>query len=206
MLRKSKKSSSKRSNAQYPALRKDLNLKGRRYYIEPDYINGVPGIDADSAIRPLTEKEKAWLNKFYEESIIASFTKTRADLHKGGDKRKEIYRENNARNRDLYSVKQKTGQLQSFSSDNYDKMCHESIGHLDFEELLVQNVDTRDICRDIRECVCGWEYEYEEVAAYICSEYPEYYRSKFTDKELEKLTDYEIGETLFLEAKITLEN
>jgi hypothetical protein len=204
MPKKSKKSPNKRSAAKFPALRKDLNLKGRRYYIEPDYIDGVPGIDSSSSIRPLTEKEKAWLDKFYEEYIVASFTKTRADLHKGGDKRKEVYRENNARNRDLYSVMQKTGQLQSFSSDNYEKMCYESIGHLDFEELLAQNVDTRDICRDIVECVFTWDYEFEDLAMYVSSEYPDYYASKFTDKELAKLTEQEKGVILLEEAKITL--
>ena len=45
----------------------------RQDYIEPDYINGVRNEDGEMVIRPLTHKEKKFLNDYYEETINANF-------------------------------------------------------------------------------------------------------------------------------------
>ena len=63
----------KRGNSRYPALSKGLNLKSRKDYIEPDYINGVRDKNGDLTIRPLNEREKKFLNDYYAESIITDF-------------------------------------------------------------------------------------------------------------------------------------
>ena len=68
-----KRKVTRRSKAKYPALQKKYNLKMRRDYIEPDYINGVRDDDGNVVIRPLNDEEKNFLNNFYEEVINANF-------------------------------------------------------------------------------------------------------------------------------------
>ena len=70
---KSGKKENRRSRSKYPALDKGLNLKSRKDYIEPEYIDGVKNNHGETVIRPLTEDEKAWLNQFYEETVITNF-------------------------------------------------------------------------------------------------------------------------------------
>lgn len=67
-------SKNKRSRSKYPALEKNLNLKSRSDYIEPDYINGVYDSEGNMLIRPLDESEKKWLNQYYEETVNTNFT------------------------------------------------------------------------------------------------------------------------------------
>jgi uncharacterized protein YdaT len=143
----SKKSGKKRlsrSQEKYPALQRSLNLKTRRYYIEPDYINGVTGVEGKQAIRALTDEEKSWLNRFYKEYIIASFENNDNDLHNTTDKRREIYRENNHRNKCLYNVAQRTGNLSSFNSEQYDAFYYEHVGHLDHEIALINSIEKKN--------------------------------------------------------------
>lgn len=63
----------KRSKSKFPALEKGLNLKSRADYIECSYIDGVYDKDGRQVIRPLTDKEKSFLNKFYEETVVTNF-------------------------------------------------------------------------------------------------------------------------------------
>ncbi len=72
-MTKNIKKENKRSRTKYPALDKGVNLSSRKDYIEPDYINGVYDKDGNQVIRPMTEKEKAWLNQYYEETIVTNF-------------------------------------------------------------------------------------------------------------------------------------
>lgn len=62
----------KRNRETYPALGKS-NLNSRKPFIETDYINGVKNLHGETVIRPLTDKEKQFLNDFYEETIITNF-------------------------------------------------------------------------------------------------------------------------------------
>lgn len=63
-----------REKTEYPAFNKGLNLSSRKDYIETDYIDGVRDEEGKLVIRGLTDKEKEWLNTFYEETIITNFT------------------------------------------------------------------------------------------------------------------------------------
>lgn len=63
-----------RQTKQYPALEKDVNLKFRKDFIEVDYINGVYNDQGQQIIRKLSDDEKAYLNKFYEETINTDFS------------------------------------------------------------------------------------------------------------------------------------
>lgn len=81
----------KRARAKYPALKPELNLKTRYELIDYDYVD------------KLTEDEKQWLNKFTEEYINASLDSVdlEKNFHNTEDLKKDCYRRNNARNRDI---------------------------------------------------------------------------------------------------------
>lgn len=51
----------------------------------------------------LSEEEKAWLSKFNREYYQASFKNDDSDLHNDQEKRRELYRKNNERNRDVWT-------------------------------------------------------------------------------------------------------
>jgi len=200
-----KKSKSRRSMNQYPALQKNLNLKTRRYYIEPDYIDGIIGISGTQGIRPLSDKEKSFLNQFYEEYIISSFKKDGKDLHKTDEQRREIYKSNNQRNTCLYNLKQKTGQLQSFNADSYDSTMYDNISYLDHELVLVNHLELKEIAEVIIELKEVFNLEYYSISEVIRKRFPEFFYRNFSMKELKTMGKSEIGETLYIEAKMLSE-
>lgn len=53
----------------------------RKDLLEEDYTNGVHGLDGKLAIRPLTEEEKEFLNKFNNEYVNANATGKKGELH-----------------------------------------------------------------------------------------------------------------------------
>lgn len=136
-----KKKTSRRSKCKYPALERSLNLKSRRYYIEPDYINGVISEDGEQVIRPLNEEEKAWLNKFYEETVVTKFNKDDSDFYSSAEERRALWRENNHRNTCIFNVAQKTGKLNSFNARKYEKEVSEACGHLDYEQIIINELE-----------------------------------------------------------------
>ena len=93
-----------------------MNLKSRIDLIDYDYVS------------QLSEEDKIWLNKFTEEYTNASLnTKEKEkNLHNTDELRRDCYKRNNARNRDLYT-KWKAG------------------GKLDYKEDLVPNELDEDV-------------------------------------------------------------
>lgn len=88
-------------------LSKRKNARNRAELIEQDYI------------KKLSPKEKAWLNKFNEEWISASFDKNnRKNLHKTKEAKRDCYGRNNSRNRDLYNFLKITGNLKYTGGQN----------------------------------------------------------------------------------------
>ena len=59
----------KRDKVKHPYLKHGMNTKSRKDFIEPDYVDGVVGVDGGIAIRPLNEEERDWLNKYYKEVV-----------------------------------------------------------------------------------------------------------------------------------------
>jgi hypothetical protein len=121
----------KRQRAKYPALRPELNLKTRYELIDYDYINN------------LTEEEKKWLNKFTEEYVNASLNTQdlSSNLHNTDELKKDCYRRNNARNRDILTRAKAAG--------NY----------ISTEELLVNKkvikiLDEKDLFKKISDALC----------------------------------------------------
>jgi hypothetical protein len=119
----------KRQKKKYPALDPKYNLKTRFDYYDYDYIGGVYS-EGEEVIRPLSSDEKAWLNKFYEETVNASF-KGDDNLIKTVEKQRAIYKENNNRNACLYNIL-KTYKMLHFNDHNklhelYDKYNSDNV-------------------------------------------------------------------------------
>lgn len=89
----------KRSKTKYPGLRPELNLKTRYELIDYDYVH------------KLSEEEKKWLNKFTEEYVNASLDSVnlKNNLHNTDELKKDCYRRNNARNRDILTRAKASG-------------------------------------------------------------------------------------------------
>lgn len=92
MSKKNAKKKTRRSEVKYPALDPKYMPKVRQEYADIDYVD------------QLTEDEKAWLNKFIDEELNASFKNDERDLTQDPEKKREIYANNNARNRCLYGI------------------------------------------------------------------------------------------------------
>lgn len=80
-------------------------LKGRISKVKQEYL------DYDY-LDQLSPKELDWLNRFTEEHLNGNFEHKGTKLVKGKKKRREIWRENNSRNRCIQSSKRATGFLQ----------------------------------------------------------------------------------------------
>jgi len=141
----------RRSQAKYPALRKELNTKVRRPYIEADYVNGVYNENGEQVIRPLTEEETAWLNKFYKEVIVTNFKKDGTDLYTDIEDQRQLYRENNHRNSDLYNHIQVTGRLKYLNEKKYEAYLNNIAQSVDMEEVYIAEIEGRldDLIDDI---------------------------------------------------------
>lgn len=87
------KTPGRRNKVIYPALDPKYNLKTRQEEIE----------DIKSYIDKLGPKEKAWMNSFVEEEIIANFNHVGKKFNKSKESKRVIYNKNNARNRDVYT-------------------------------------------------------------------------------------------------------
>ena len=88
--KKTKKRKTKRSKQKNPALIKKYNSRVRQEYLDYDYLN------------QLDEKQLAFLNSFTEETLGANFNHKGKKLIKKVREKRQIYNENNARNRCAY--------------------------------------------------------------------------------------------------------
>lgn len=112
----------------------EYNLLIRRDEIDYDYID------------KLSEDDKAFLNKFSEEWIGAKFhTDDKKNLLKG-DKKKQAYGKNNARNRCQLS----RARAQNMVADDYMYSGNYEISKDDYENDLIEAIDARqdDWCDD----------------------------------------------------------
>lgn len=100
-LSEKKQPNGRRKSVKYPALIKKYNVRNRHDLMDIDYLD------------KLSEDEKAWLNNFNEEVICAKPKK----LYKSKKKKRELYNENNARQRDMYSRAKSDKKLVSIEQD-----------------------------------------------------------------------------------------
>jgi len=118
---------SRRSKTKFPALKPELNLKTRYELIDYDYIN------------KLSQSEKEWLNKFTEEYVNASLNTENLEqnLHNTDQLKKDCYRRNNARNRDILTRAKASGN--HISTD--ELLVNKKSIRLNMEENLLEKLD-----------------------------------------------------------------
>lgn len=90
-----------RNKERYPALNFKRQVKLRR-----DALDGI-----EEYVDQLNDKEKEWLNRFLEETVITNFQHKGPLIYKGKKKRREFYGENNARNRCMFTKASAMGML-----------------------------------------------------------------------------------------------
>lgn len=87
------KKSSRRNKIKNPNLKKQYNTKIRQLYMDQDYLDDPR----------LTPEDLAWYDKFLKETLNTNFKNTRSDFHKTKKAKRQLYNENNARNRCLFN-------------------------------------------------------------------------------------------------------
>lgn len=97
--RKKEEKINKRNSAKFPSLKPKYNLITRQEEIQ----------DIASYVHKLNDKEKAWMAKFVDEYVNASFSDK--PLHKTKEKQRELYNRNNIRNRDIFTKAKASGKL-----------------------------------------------------------------------------------------------
>lgn len=117
----------KRQRAKYPALRPELNLKTRYELLDYDYID------------KLGDLEKKWLNDFTEEYINASLDSKNPqnNLHNTEELKKDCYRRNNARNRDILTRAKASGTFVSIDEMRLNKKA----ALVEMEKELLNKID-----------------------------------------------------------------
>lgn len=135
----------KRAKAKYPALRPELNLKSRYELIDYDYLD------------ELSEEDKRWLNKFTEEYVNASLNSKELDknLHNTEDLKKDCYRRNNARNRDILTRAKASNNCLSTDELLLNKKVIKMSKDLDFFEKI-ESTDEEDtsLLNEINNTLC----------------------------------------------------
>jgi len=142
----------KRNQTKYPNLKKELTLKSRQDFLETEYVDGVYDKEGKQVIRGLNDEEQEWLNKFYKETLSASFGHD-DPLIDSQEGRKECYNANNARNRDIYNRKKTTKMLNPIDNESYDYAHQNMLNHQkEIEDYLDEAIDSH------------WKEEIEERA------------------------------------------
>jgi hypothetical protein len=88
-----------------PALEKRFFSKIKQQYFDVDYLE------------ILSEKDKDYYNSFMEETLNARFNHKGKKLIKSKTKKREIFRENNKRNIDVFGVANATGRMIDISPE-----------------------------------------------------------------------------------------
>lgn len=125
-----KKKKTKRSQVKYPALDSNYMPKVRQEYFDIDYIN------------QLNDEEKAWLNKFMNEELNASFKNNGTDLNKTKEEKRKAYANNNSRNRCLYGITKASGLMQNEDvpiTDNSNDITNYELT----EDAMIASIDKK---------------------------------------------------------------
>ncbi len=118
MSNKPKKKKSNYNKQKYPS----FNVK-YQVGVRKELLSDIDYIDK------LSEEEKEWLNKFLQETVVANFNHGGDPIIKDQKTRREIYRENNRRNKDVYSLGKSKGSLfyNNKEADNENQQTIDSV-------------------------------------------------------------------------------
>lgn len=98
----------------------------------------------------MSEKDKAWLNSFNEETVGAKFNHKGKKLYKSKKAKRELYSKNNARNRCMYSKAKAQDALVNLNDDKM-RMALEGLDSEDntyrdkeyLEDALIDYIDEK---------------------------------------------------------------
>lgn len=118
-MKKKPKKSQKKNNytkQKYPALNARYQVGNRKELIDYDYID------------KLSPEEKDWLDRFTSEYVVTNFNHRGEQLFTDDEDKRALYRENNKRNSDVFSVSKANGLLQYGYRSSIKTESHESKG------------------------------------------------------------------------------
>lgn len=135
-----KKKKARRSEVKYPALDPRYMPKVRQEYADIDYVDKLsdePTIEMpDGSII----SEKAWMNKFMDEELNASFKNDSRDITQDSENKKRIYGNNNARNRCMYGIAKASNLVFDDSRpENDNKIDNPDL----FEDAMIASIDEK---------------------------------------------------------------
>jgi hypothetical protein len=163
-----KKKKTIRDKNRFSALEKRFFSRVKQEYHDFDYID------------KLGDKDKSILNSFIEESLGARFNHDGKKIYKSKTKQREIFNENNSRQRDLYSLLKAQGRLMDVPTDRAIHEWQEKYENLNPEEQLLKKPDV------IEETEVLTRREYERLkasGAYIPMEMLAFYDDLYPDKK-----------------------
>ena len=137
----SKGKKTKRSQVKYPSLEKHYNSRVRQEYIDADYLD------------QLSPEELDWYARFMEEHNNANFNHRGDTLIDEPEKRREIYGENNARNRCLYGRSKAHGTMSKYDIKQIQDFIEEKRMPTknDTEDTLIEILDQAEKFRSTTE-------------------------------------------------------
>lgn len=130
--KRKKRKAQKRDLTNLPGLKKNLFSKIKQEYHDMDYID------------KLSDKDKAWLSAFMEEDLGANLNHKGKKIYRKKDSKRECFRRNNQRNRDLYSLIRATGRIDyNITGDKIDKMLDDKqdLDTTNPEESMIELLD-----------------------------------------------------------------
>lgn len=133
-IARSKKSQPKRrktvrDSLSYPGLNGRFFSKVKQEFHDIDYAH------------ELSEKEKKWLSSYMEETLGARFNHNGKKHVKSKSGKQAIYNENNARQRDQYSIARATGRIVDITPELALAIWQERYINPESEEMMTQVED-----------------------------------------------------------------
>lgn len=118
-----------------------LNFK-RQVKLRLEALDGI-----QEYVDQLNDKEKDWLNRFLEETVITNFQHKGKHHYKTQEKRREFYRDNNVRNRCIYTRSKAMGALTNIDTQaalaNLMDFADYQSGVLDSEDSMIAMLDLK---------------------------------------------------------------
>jgi hypothetical protein len=116
---------------------KHYTSRVRQEFLDIDYLD------------QLSDKEKQFLHSFLEEYLGGNFQHSGKQLIKSKKKMRELWRENNSRNRDLYGLSKARGALFSLDEIGYNAVDQNMIEHIEgtnydvTEDSMIDLIDNK---------------------------------------------------------------
>lgn len=120
---------SRRVKSKFSALKKEYTLKTRLELLDYDYVD------------KLSDKDKQWLANFTDEYLHVNFNHSGKKFYKSKTKKREIYNQNNSRNRDIFAREMAQNKLEYLGTHS-GKSTEETPDNI--EDALIYQIDNKE--------------------------------------------------------------